>query len=210
MTAVKRFFRLYALPLYIMTHPFDGFYEMKYQKQGTLKLALFNFVIVLISYAINNQYASIVVNPQNPLTLNTLSHWGMLVGALALFCISNWSVTSITNGEGRLKDIFMAVCYAMTPLVLTIIPATIISRFLSVEEVGFYYMVMTIGIIYFVFLVFCGLVVVHNYGAAKAVITIILTFFALLVIVFLVTLLLTLWQQLWVFGYSIYTELMFR
>jgi uncharacterized PurR-regulated membrane protein YhhQ (DUF165 family) len=119
-------------------------------------------------------------------------------------------VTSLTNGEGRLKDIFMAVCYAMTPLILTIIPATILSNALSQEEAAFYYMIMTIGVIYFVFLVFCGLVVVHNYSASKAVLTVFLTFIALLVIVFLLTLLFTLWQQLYVFVYSIYIELMFR
>ncbi|MCL1884536.1 MAG: YIP1 family protein [Defluviitaleaceae bacterium] len=210
MSVAVRAMRAYALPLYILTHPFDGFYEMKYQKEGTLKVAFFNLFLVLLSYSINDQYASIVVNPQNPLTLNSVGTWSMILGGLALFCVSNWSVTSLTDGEGRLKDIFMAVCYAMTPLILTVIPATIVSNFLAVDETGFYYILMAVGVGYFVFLVFCGLVVVHNYGAAKALATVFLTFLALLVIVFLLTLLLTLWQQLYVFVYSIYIELMFR
>ena len=210
MSIAKRAFSFYALPLYIMVKPFDGFYAMKFENKGTLKIAILNFFFVLVSYAINDQYASLVVNQQNPLTLNSLNNWLMLAGALILFCVSNWSVTSITNGEGRFKDIIMAVCYAMTPLVLTIVPATIISRMISADEAGFYFMILGIGVIYFVFLVFAGLVVVHNYGAGKALLTVFLTFVALLVIVFLITLLLTLWQQLWVFGYSIYTELMFR
>ncbi|MCL2457115.1 MAG: YIP1 family protein [Defluviitaleaceae bacterium] len=206
MKAVKS----YKLPLYILTNPFDGFYDMKYQKEGTMKLAFFNLFAVLVSYAVNDQYAGLVVNPQNPLTLNSLMNWVMIVGALILFCVSNWSVTALTDGEGRLKDIFMAVCYAMTPLVLTIIPATILSNFLSVEEVGFYYIILSTGMAYFVFLVFAGLVVVHNYTPSKALLTVFLTFVALLIIVFLITLLLTLWQQLYVFAHSIYTELMFR
>jgi len=207
---IKSLFSFYSLPMYIMVKPFDGFYAMKYEQKGTLKLALFNFFIVLFSYAINAQYAHIVVNPQNPLTLNSLMHWVMLTGALILFCVSNWSVTSLTDGEGKLKDIFMAVCYAMTPLVLTIIPATILSNFFAQDESGFYFMLMSVGVMYFVFLVFAGLVVVHNYAPSKAVLTVMLTFVALLIIVFLLTLLLTLWQQLWVFAHSIYTELMFR
>ncbi|MCL1878476.1 MAG: YIP1 family protein [Defluviitaleaceae bacterium] len=208
--AVVNFLGYYKIPLYIMVRPFDGFYEMKYMKEGTLKISFLNLILVLVSYAINDQYASLIVNPQNPLTLNSLWYWVMIVTALILFCVSNWSVTSLMDGEGKLKEIFMAVTYAMTPLVLTIIPATILSNFLSQEEAGFYFMIMSVGVAYFVFLVFCGLVVVHNYGAAKAVLSIVLTFFALLVIVFLITLLLTLWQQLYVFGFSIYTELMFR
>jgi hypothetical protein len=193
-----------------MTNPFDGFYDMKYQREGTMKLAFFNLFAVLVSYAVHDQYAGLVVNPQNPLTLNSLMNWVMIVGALILFCVSNWSVTALTDGEGRLKDIFMAVCYSMTPLVLTIIPATILSNFLSVEEIGFYRIIWSIGIAYFVFLVFAGLVVVHNYSPSKALLTVFLTFVALLIIVFLITLLLTLWQQLYVFARSIYTELMFR
>jgi len=207
---IKKIFGFYRLPMYILVKPFDGFYAMKYQGEGTLKLAFLNFFVLLFSYAINDQYASLVVNPQNPLELNSLMNWVMITGALVLFCVSNWSVTSLTNGEGKLKDIFMAICYAMTPLVLTIIPATIISNFLSADEAGFYYMIMAVGMAYFVFLVFAGLVVVHNYSPGKAVLTVVLTFIALLIIVFLLTLLFTLWQQLWVFVYSIYTELMFR
>ena len=134
---IKKFFKFYSLPMYIMVKPFDGFYDMKYQNEGTLKLAFLNFFLVLVSYAINAQYASLVVNPQNPLELNSLYHALMLTGALALFCVSNWSVTSLTDGEGKLKEIFMAVCYAMTPLVLTIIPATLLSNVLAYEETGF-------------------------------------------------------------------------
>lgn len=210
MKFLKRAFRFYRLPLYIMAKPFDGFYAMKYQREGTLKVAFLNLALVLISYAINDQHASLVVSQQNPLTLNSFNNWLVLVAALVLFCVANWSVTSITDGEGKFKDIVMSVCYAMTPLVLTIIPATIISRMISADESGFYFMILSIGMIYFVFLVFAGLVVVHNYGAGKALLTVVLTFVALLVIVFLVALLLTLWQQLWVFAYSVYTELIFR
>lgn len=208
--SVKRLISFYSLPLYIMVKPFDGFYAMKYLNEGTLKVAFLNLFLLLISYAINDQYASLVVNPQNPLELNSMRGWAMIVGALILFCVSNWSVTSLTDGEGRLKHIFMMVCYAMTPLVLTIVPATILSRALSAEEAGFYAMLMSVGVVYFVFLVYAGLVVIHNYSASKALLTIVLTFIALLIIVFLITLLFSLWQQLWVFGYSIYTELMFR
>jgi len=200
----------WKLPFYILSHPFDGFYAMKYQKQGSVGLALIIFLLVCVSFSFNNQYASIVVNPQNPLELNSLTDFIALTAILVLFCVSNWSVTSLTDGEGRLKDIVMAVCYAMMPLLLTIAPAAIISNFFSQEEAGFYYMILSVGVAYFVFLVFAGLVTVHNYTATKALVTVFLTFIALLVIVFLITLLFTLWQQLWIFVYSVYTELMFR
>ena len=196
--------------MYIMVRPIDGFTAMKYEQKGTIKLALFNFVLLCLAYAFNSQYTGILVRAQNPVTLNTLWDALILLTIVALFCVSNWSVTSLTDGEGRFKDIVMATCYAMTPLILTTIPATILSRHLAYEETGFYFMIISVGVAYFVLLLFIGLVVVHNYTVAKAILTTFLTFIALLIIVFLITLLFTFWQQLFVFISSLHTEIMFR
>ena len=210
MSIVKKIFGFYRLPLYILVRPVDGFYSMKFEKKGRMSLAIINFLLLFLATAINNQYTSVIVNPRHPLALNSFRDFYMLLGILLLFCISNWSVTCLTNGEGKFKEIFMAICYAMTPLILTLIPATILSNFISAEETGFYHMLLSVGMVYFVFLVFMGLLTVHNYTVVKAILTILFTFIALLVIVFLITLLFTLWQQLVVFVTSLYTEIMFR
>ena len=210
MNTVKKIFGFYRLPLYILVRPVDGFYAMKFEKKGRMWLAIVNFLLLFLATAINNQYTSVIVNPRHPLALNSFRDFYTLLGIVLLFCISNWSVTCLTNGEGKFKEIFMAICYAMTPLILTLIPATILSNFISAEETGFYHMLISIGMAYFVLLAFLGLLTVHNYTVVKAILMILFTFIALLVIVFLVTLLFTLWQQLVVFGTSLYTEIMFR
>jgi hypothetical protein len=207
---MRRLFGWYALPMKIMSRPFAGFYEMKFEGKGTMRLAMFNFLLVCIAFAFQTQYAAILVNQSHPASMNTLRDTMFVAATLLLFCVANWSVTSLTDGEGRLKDIFMAVCYAMTPIIFTVIPATILSNMLAGEETGIYFLILSLGTAYFVLLVFVGLITVHNYGAIKAVLTLLLTFVAILIIVFLVTLLFTLWTQLYAFAYSVYTELMFR
>ena len=207
---IGKMFEFCKLPLTIMVKPFSGFYAMKFEQKGTLKVALFIFFLVLISYAFANQYASILVDETHPLMRNSITGILFRIAMLLLFCAANWSVTSLTDGEGRFKDIIMAVCYAMTPLVLTIAPAAIMSNFLAAEETGLFTLLMGAGMFYFILLVFVGLVTVHNYGAIKALLTVLLTFVAILVIVFLLTLLFTLWQQLFNFVYSVYIEITFR
>jgi uncharacterized PurR-regulated membrane protein YhhQ (DUF165 family) len=140
---------------------------------------------------------------------NSLVGMITMTATLLLFCIANWSVTTLTDGEGRFKDIIMAVCYAMTPLILTIIPATIITNFLAADEMGLYHLLLSVGMFYFILLVFAGLVTVHNYGAVKALLTVLLTFVAILIIVFLLALLFTLWFQLSGFIRSVYLEISF-
>ena len=207
---IKKIFGFYRLPLYIITNPVDGFYSMKFENKGTVKMALFNFLLLCIAYAFTAQYTSIIVIQRHPLGLHTLYESGVILLALVLFCVANWSVTSLTNGEGRFKDIIMAVCYSFTPLIITTVVATIVSRFLAQEETGFYFMILSVGLFYFVLLVFLGLLTVHNYTVVRAILTIGLTFISILIIIFLITLLFTLWQQLMHFISSVYTELIFR
>lgn len=210
MNIIKRVLRSYKLPLRIIIRPFNGFYAMKYEKQGSLLVALFNFIMLSISLSFTRQYASIVVNQSNPAILNSFTDFITLLVAVVLFCVSNWTVTSLTDGEGRFKDIIMVVCYAMTPIILTMIPMALISNLLTSQEGAFYTMIIGLSVFWFVLLCFIGLVTVHNYTATKAVITVIFTFIALLIIVFLVTLFLILLQQLWLFVTSLYTEIIYR
>ena len=207
---IKKILSFYKLPLYVMIRPFSGFYAMKYEGQGTMWVALFNFIMVSLSLSFSAQYASIVVNPRHPNMIHSVWDFVAVTTAVTLFCVSNWAVTSLTDGEGRFKDIFMAVCYAMTPIVLTFIPASIFSNILTYDEGAFYHMIISIAIAWFAFLVFAGLVTVHNYTATKAVATVLLTFVALLIILFLTALMSTLWNQLWIFVYSLYFEISFR
>ena len=207
---IKKIFGFYTLPLRILVRPVDSFYAMKFEEKGTVRLALFNFFLVMLSFAFSNQFTSILVDERHPLMVNSVTDALFMLATLLLFCTANWSVTALTDGEGKFKDIVMAVCYAMTPLVLTIIPATIISNFLSMDETGLYYLLLSAGVAYFVLLTFVGLLTIHNFGAVKMLVTLLLTVVAILVIVFLLALAFTLWQQLFGFAYSLYTEIIFR
>jgi len=207
---IKHALSFYSLPLRILTSPVKGFYEMKFEEKGTLWLAIVNLVLLGISLAFRSQYISILISPRYPLHMNSIWDFGQLIVMLILFCVSNWSVTSLTDGEGKFKEIFMTICYAMTPLVLIIVPATLFSNVLSMQETAFFHLLISVGMFWFVVLVFVGLIVIHNYTVTKAVTTAVLTFCAMLIILFLFTLVLTLIQQVYVFIWSMYTELTFR
>ena len=207
---LKRIFRFYSLNMYILVRPFDGFYNMKHLNKGTVRMALLNFFLVCLSVAIMNQYTSVRIVDAHPAAGNSIMVFTTNIMALVLFCVSNWAVSTITNGEGRFKDIVMAVCYAMTPIVLTFIPVTILSNFLAYGESGFYFMIVYFAMGYSVLLGFLGLVSVHNYSPSKAIITIFLTVVAVLVIVFLMALLVSMVQLLVMFLRSVYTELILR
>lgn len=202
--------KFYSLPLRILFRPINGFYEMKFENKGRVWIALLNFLLLCISFAFYSQYTSILVNQSHPMFLNSVADFISLAIALVLFCSANWAVTSLTDGEGKFKEILMAICYAMTPLVLILIPATLFSNILTMQESGFFNLLVSFAIGWFIMLAFVGLIIVHNYTVLKSLATMLLTFVALLIIAFLITLLFTLVQQLHVFIYSIYREISFR
>jgi len=202
--------KYYGLPFYILFHPFDGFYRMKFEREGRMAVAFINFFLLWFSISFMNQYTSITAAQPHPLSYNSLADGASIFGILVLWSVSNWSVTSLMDGEGKFKEIFMANCYAMLPLILILAPAAAISNLFTDTESAFYFMMITVAIIWFIILAYIGMVVVHDYTAGKALATLLLTFIALLIIVFLGTLLIALLQQMYGFGMSLYTELAFR
>jgi hypothetical protein len=104
----------------------------------------------------------------------------------------------------------MATCYAMTPIILTFIPATLLSNIMAQGEAAVYHLIISLAVTFFLLLAYVGMVTVHNYTAGKAILTIFLTIVALLIITFVFALLFTLYQQLYTFVYSLYIELAFR
>ena len=114
------------------------------------------------------------------------------------------------NGEGRLKDTAIAVGYALIPMIVCFNIGTVFSQFVTEEEGAFYTIIVGLGIAYGMIMALIGIMQIHNYTLGKTLITIFLTFVAMLIIIFLALLLFDLLNQLYNFIYSIYQELIFR
>lgn len=195
---------------YTLTHPMDGFYWIRHKEYGSVPIAVLMVILFSISFSLNRLYASFVVNRTDPRSVNSLTE---LAGVLVLFllvCVGNWSITCLMDGEGRFKDIIIAVGYGITPATVGYVIATLLSKVIADNEQAFYGLVIAIGIAYAVILVLMGIMQVHNYTLGKTLVTLFLTFVAVLIIIFLALLLFNLVNQVITFFKSIYLELIFR
>lgn len=195
---------------YCLSHPGDGYYEVRHRGRGSVAVAWAIVLLFAISYTVNRLMASFMVNDVNPRDVNTLMEISGVLILFLLLCISNWSVTCLMNGEGRLKDIMTVVGYSFMPCVLVYIPATIFSHFVAQNEEAFYSLAMGIAMAYSLILCLVGVMTVHNYSLGKTLLTILLTFFAMLVIIFVVMMIYSLVGQVITFFESVYLELYFR
>jgi hypothetical protein len=197
-------------PFYILFHPFDGFYELRHREKGSLIVAVLLVFLFGLSFTLNRKYAGFVVNELNPLYVDSLTDVLGVGIAVLLFSVANWSVTCLMNGEGRFKDIFMVISYSMLPMVLTFIPATILSWFIAADEESIYYLIKAVAIVFFIALLLIGIMTVHGYSFGKTLLTMLLTFIAAILIIFIALLLAYLVTQIISFFRSIYTELIIR
>ncbi|MBQ0042059.1 MAG: YIP1 family protein [Lachnospiraceae bacterium] len=193
-----------------ISHPADTYYWIRHQERGSVPIAFIFVFLFSISFSINRISASFVVNDVDPLTVNTLTELISVLLLFILFCISNWSITCLMEGEGRLKDIVTAVGYALVPMIVTFNIGTIFSQFVAQNEGAFYWMIIGVGIAYSVFLALIGIMQMHNYTLGKTLLVILLTFVAMFIIIFVILLFVDLINQVICFFYSIYQELIFR
>ena len=193
---------------YTITHPSNGFYEIRHRQKGSVPLAILFVFLFAVCFSANRQYAGFVVNFVNPMEVNSLTEMITVFVLFILFCVGNWSVTCLMNGEGRFKDIVTMTGYSMLPMILTQIPAIIISNFVVQDEEAYYYLILYFGIAWFVLLVITGVMTIHNYTFGKTLITLICTFVAMFIIIAL--LLYSLLTQVIAFVQSVYNEIVLR
>lgn len=93
---------------------------------------------------------------------------------LILFIVCNFLVTSITDGDGTLKQVYMIPAYGIMPLMICMIVTTIMSYQLTYNESFILTVIMMIGGIWSIAVIFEGLSTVHDYDFKQTVVSLII------------------------------------
>lgn len=206
----KRTFKeevLYAF--YLFAHPFDGFWDLKHEKRGSLRGAMFWLAVAIISFTYQGVGKAYLYNPQQTVS-NVLVQAISIILPVALWVTSNWCLTTLFDGEGSYKDILIATCYSLAPIPFFVIPATIFTHAFSLNEAGIISLLTSIAWIWVGLLVFFGMMITHGYSLFKNFVTTLATIVGIAVIMFIGLLFTGLIQKILGFISSIITELSFR
>jgi tetratricopeptide (TPR) repeat protein len=196
--------------LYTTIHPFKGFWDLKYEKKGKQWFTVFIIALLTITYILKAKYAGFIVNPLVGEDVKAFDEFKYILISFFLWCVSNWSLTTLMNGEGKFKEIVMVTGYSLLPVLITQILLIFFSHIVTLDEMAFYHVINTIGFIWSAGLLFVGIMTIHQYTPGKTVVTILLTFVVMAIIIFLALLIFSLAQQMLVFGSTLYREISFR
>ena len=194
---------------YVIFHPFDGFYDLKHEHRGSVRASLVFVVLTIVAFFYQGIGQGYVLNPTGSYATIFSQAISVLV-PLFLFVVANWCLTTLFEGEGSFKDIFIACSYSLLPLIMLIIPATLCSNWVTNTEKDIITMVGTVAFLWVAVLLFFGTMVTHDYSMGKNFITILGTVVAMAFIVFIVLLFSMLLAKLVSLVTNIVTELQYR
>lgn len=195
---------------HLIFHPFDGFWDLKYEKRGNTASASVILFFVVMTYIFMRQSTGFIFNTRDPSRLNILLELSSIVVPFFLWCSVNWALTTLMDGKGTFRDIYVATAYALVPLILINVPLTIVSNYITIEEGSFYYFLLAVAVIWAMLLLFFGTMVTHHYDVGKTLLTTILIVVGIGAVIFIGLLFFSVINLMIGFASSIRTELLLR
>ena len=193
-----------------VTHPVEGFVDMRWKKSGSLKIAFLIVGLLFLSeIAYGRMYGFQFYVPYDKV-FNIVPYIVQTVVIFAAWVIGNWSICTLLDGEGTMRNICIYSAYALVPYIAQRFLNVLLSHFLIRDEFVFMQAIKIIGTGWTIILLFSAIKSVHQYSFGKTVFAIILTIAAMLIMLFLLVLFMSLIQQVYIFISTIYTEISYR
>lgn len=167
----------------IARHPEDGFYDLKKKKKGSFRGALLIFATLFISYMIFLTSKGFIYQT---VEVADIDFFSVVFGFFAIIFVSiicNHLVTSITDGNGTLKDIFVLIMYSLAPIIIGLISIVILSHFLTDSEAFFLDVILILCAGWSVILIGMGMMEIQGYSFKQLIVSLLLTFLLVVIII---------------------------
>jgi hypothetical protein len=208
---VKTLAKQIAYGYRVIFHPFDGFWDIKHEKRGSMAAAVVLVVLLLAVTLFDYQFKGFLFMEDKLRMRVSLITEILKIGLpFILWVFASWSLTTLLDGEGSLKDIAIATAYCLLPMILIKVPMTLASNFVTVDEGAFITVFNGISYFWAGLLLFISVVVTHQYTVPKAILTILMSVVCMGILLFLSMLVVTLAQQIVSFFMMVYQEASIR
>jgi len=195
---------------YVCVHPLDGFWDLTNEKRGSIAAA--NIIVAaallveVFTLTLTN-FQFIMINMEY---FNVIYVFLQILLPVFLWTLANWSLTTLMDGKGRMRDIYMAVAYAMLPSVIINAFMIILSQIITYDEGALYMFLYFLSAGWTALLIICGMMMIHDYSMGKTLFSCFLTIIGMGVIVFIFVLFFSLISDSIAYFISLYREIVFR
>lgn len=207
---MKNYLKSLKYSLYMILHPFDGSWDLIHEGRGSMAAANTIVILTLITNIWDMKFTNFMLNGTRWSEVNIVMKIASILVPLAIWVLANWSLTTLMDGKGRFKDIYMATAYCLTPYVLIGLPMIVVSNVVTKEEGVFYTYFNVFALIWCVFLLLCAMMMIHDYGLLKGLGSTLLSVAGMAIIMFIILLFFSLVSDAVAYFVSIYKEISLR
>lgn len=200
----------YTMQFYALLHPIDAFSQFKVRNIGSYLVSAVIVVAWFFAKVLEYNCTGFSFSINRTSDFNLFSTLLITFGLFGLFVIANWSICTLIEGKGTIRDIVSVTAYSLIPYVVTRVLMVIMTNVFVPEESVFIQIVSALGFLWSFLVLLLGMVTIHDFSVSKTILALLLTLFGIVVIVFLVVLIYSLMQQMLNFFISIYKEIIFR
>lgn len=186
-------------------YPIDGYYYLKRGIKGSVVSATILYLISFLAFALDNMAKAFIFNTSS-LSESFLTVVSLFFASVILWNMGNYMVSTINEGEGSFKNIFIMTAYALMPYWLFTVIKVVISYALTSNEAFVLTVLSVLGIAWSAILLVTGLIEIHNYSFKETVKNIVLTVFAMLLAIVAVAIMYLIWTQLISFLKELFME----
>jgi len=195
---------------YFIKHPVDGYYGIRFENK-TSWLSTTIWLVVMIALFLLNRYQSgflfrLVLDGNYQIGLDVL----ILLGAFLFMLSSHYLVSTITGGEGKVRDVYSGVVYSFVPYLFLIPFATVLSNVLTLNEAFLLTLTYIVAYGWIGVLLIIMIKEIHNYSIWEVTKNILITIFTALLFVLIGFILYVLFMQFYNFIVSIIGEVVHR
>mgnify|MGYP002855834218 CR=1 FL=1 len=202
--------RSLAYSLYVIVHPFDGFWDLKHERRGTLAAAHIIVLLTLLARLLSLQLTSFLFLDVDWEKVNLWFEIAKILLPLLIFVIANWALTTLFDGKGNMREIYISVAFALTPFPLIQIPLCLLSNLLAVDEGALYVFFNALSLLWCGALVLLGLMQTHEYSMGQTVAAVFATLIGMVVIIVLLMLVFSMTSEAISYVVSLVKELIIR
>lgn len=195
----------------VLRHPFDTFFDIKYHQNIRVSTGIFLFALFVVLSILNNDFIlgylfKTTVSSELSLGFEIL-RYGLI---LLLFVIANNLISTLQNGEGFFRDIFIGTMISLAPIFIFQLPLCFITNFLTYNESFIYTVGMTFLYLWSALNLLIMIKFIHNYTVKELIVNILLTVFTMVILVFIYLIVYILFMQMIDFINGIIKEVVIR
>jgi len=194
---------------HMLKHPIDSMYGIKRGKKASFLSATIMFILFIIVYVLNIYLSGFLFKNKSSRE-GALMNIIILTAIILLYIVATFLISSINDGEGKFKDIYISTIYSFTPYTVMILPLTLLTHVLTYNEKIIYTIYMFIVIGWCAVNIIISISEINNYGFWDTVKCIVLTLFTMAIAALFLFLIYTFITQLLSFLSSIIKEVIYR